>query len=124
MGVKTVVNLRSFHSDKDLLRGTGLACVDLDMKAWHAEQEDVLRFLKIVADTNGVPVFVHCQHGADRTGTLCAIYRMVVQGWMPKEAAREMTEGGYGFHPLWVNLERYVEDFDVKGAREKAGLKP
>ena len=30
-------------------------------------------FLSIVDDTNAVPVLVHCQHGADRTGTMCAM---------------------------------------------------
>lgn len=48
LGVKTVVNLRSFHSDRSKLRGSGLAYRHLYVKAWHPEREDVLRFLRIV----------------------------------------------------------------------------
>lgn len=122
MGIRTVVQLRSFHSDEELLKGTHLATEHMYMKAWHPEEHEVLKFLSIVTDTNKTPVFVHCQHGADRTGTMCAIYRMAIQGWKPEDAAREMTDGGYGFHPIWKNLVKYVEEFDVSGMRQKSGI--
>jgi len=38
----------------------------------------------------------------------------VVQGWSKAEALHEMTQGGYGFHPLWRNLTRYVMQLDVQ----------
>jgi len=118
LGVKTDVNLRSFHSDRDLLGGTGLEYEDIPMKAWHPETEDVVRFLEIVGDPEKTPVFVHCQHGSDRTGTVCAVYRIVVQGWTKEEAIREMTRGGYGFHEVWEDLVDYVQDLDVEALRE------
>jgi protein tyrosine/serine phosphatase len=124
LGIKTVIDLRSFHSDKALLKGTGLAYESIPMKAWHAESEDVFRFLSIVTDTNKMPVFVHCQHGADRTGTMNAIYRMVVQGWTKEQAIQEMTGGGFGFHPVWANLIKFIQEFDVDGVKRAAGLKP
>lgn len=120
MGIKTVVNLRAFHDDKDLLKGTGLAYERIEFNTWHAEREDIVRFLKIVTDTNNMPVFVHCQHGADRTGTMCAIYRLTVDGWSKEEAIREMTQGGYGFHPVWENLVTFIRGLDV--AKLKQGL--
>ena len=122
MGIKTVVNLRSAHSDRKLLAGTDLAYESIDMKAWHAEDEDVVRFLKIVTDPDRQPVFVHCQHGADRTGTMCAIYRIVVQGWDKEDAIREMTQGGFGYHPIWTNLPKYLRTLDVQAIRGQAGL--
>ena len=94
IGIQTIVNLRSFHSDRDEIADTGLAYEHIYMKAWHAEEEDVVRFLQIVTDKKRLPVLVHCQHGADRTGTGCAIYRIVIQGWSKEDALREMTEGG------------------------------
>src|SRR5260370_111631 len=42
MGIKTVINLRSFHSDADLVVGTGLKSVRFEVKPWHAEEEDVV----------------------------------------------------------------------------------
>jgi protein tyrosine/serine phosphatase len=122
MGIKTIVNLRGFHSDK---RKTGKLELDrehLYFNTWHAEDEDVISFLKIVTDTNRWPVFVHCQHGSDRTGMMCAMYRMTVNDWTREEAIREMTEGGYGFHPEWQNLLRYLRKVDVEKIRKAAGI--
>ena len=44
-GIKTVINLRAFHSDKDEVAGTGLKSVRFETKPWHAEEEDVVGFL-------------------------------------------------------------------------------
>lgn len=122
LGVRTVVNLRSFHSDRDEIGDTGLAYEHLYMKAWHPEWKEALRFLQIASDPARQPVLVHCQHGADRTGTLVAVYRMAVQGWSADQAIAEMTEGDFGYHPLWVNLPAWLRDLDVPALREEAGL--
>jgi protein tyrosine/serine phosphatase len=122
-GIVTVVNLRSFNSDRDETEGTGLHTEHIYMKAWHPEAEEVVRFLKIVTDPKRTPVLVHCQHGADRTGTMCALYRIVVQGWSGNEALREMTEGGFGFHAVWKNLPAWIEKLDIEAIRREAGIK-
>ena len=115
LGIKTVVNLRSSHSDHDELEGTGLAYEHIEMTAWgKPEEKDVLRFLQIVSDINSSPVFVHCQHGADRTGTMCAIYRIIIQGWSKEEAIEEMTKGGFGFHSIWRSLPDYISKLDIE----------
>ncbi len=124
MGIKTVINLRSFHSDGNEIGSTGLAYEHIYMKAWHPEREEVVRFLKIVTDPKRTPVLVHCQHGADRTGTMCAIYQIVVQGWTKEEAIREMTEGGFGFHSVWENLPDWISELDIESIRRDAGLAP
>ena len=124
MGIKTVLNLRSLHSDADLIGDTGLVSVSIPMNSWHAEEEDVVAFLRIVNDTNNAPLFVHCLHGSDRTGTMCAIYRVAVQGWTKDEAIREMTEGGYGFHEVWKNLIDFIQALDVDAVRTKAEIEP
>jgi protein tyrosine/serine phosphatase len=125
LGVRTVVNLRSFNSDRPEMERAGVEFnyEHIWMKAWHAEDEEVVRFLKIVADPAKRPVFVHCKHGADRTGTMCAIYRVAVQGWTRQAALREMTAGGFGFHGLWQNLLRYVQDLDVDDLKRRAGMR-
>jgi protein tyrosine phosphatase (PTP) superfamily phosphohydrolase (DUF442 family) len=122
MGIKTVVNLRSFHSDRKEISSTGLGYEHIYMKAWHPERQDIVRFLKIVTDPSRAPVLVHCLHGADRTGTMSAIYRIVVQGWSKEAAVREMTDGGYNFHALFGNLPKWIEDLDVESVKRDAGL--
>ena len=123
IGIKTVVNLRSSHSDRDELQGTSLAYEHIEMTAWgKPENEDVLRFLQIVSDGNSLPVFVHCQHGADRTGTMCAIYRIIIQGWSKDEAIEEMTKGGFGFHSIWRSLPDYIRKLDIEEIKRSVGL--
>jgi protein tyrosine/serine phosphatase len=123
MGIRTVVSLRAFNDDESLLPQTALAHPRIRFKTWHPEDEDVVRFLRIVADPANAPVFVHCQHGSDRTGTMIAIYRIAVQGWSKEEAIREMVEGGYGFHPMWENLKTYIRGLDIDAIRREAGLR-
>lgn len=122
MGIVTVVNLRAMHSDRDELGDLPLVYKHIRMQAWDAEEDEVIEFLKIVTDEKNLPVFVHCQHGADRTGMMTAIYRIVVCGWQKEEAIREMCEGGFGFHRVWRGLPEFVAGMDVQALRRKAGI--
>jgi len=119
MGIKTVVNLRLTGSDRKLLEGSSLVPVDIPAEPWDLEEADVVAFLRVVRDPARLPVFVHCSHGADRTGAMVAIYRVVVQGWDKEEAIREMTEGGFGYHAVWDNLPKTIRKLDVAGIKAK-----
>lgn len=122
MGIKTIVSLRSMHSDKDILGDANITLVRIPMNAWNVRNKDVVQFLWLATDPDRLPVFVHCQHGADRTGTVCAVYRVIVDGWTKQQALDEMTNGGFGFHSIWFNLPIYIKNFDVEKIRTKVGL--
>jgi len=122
MGVKTIINLRGFHSDEDLLKNTHLSYESIRFNTWHPEDEDVIKFLQIVTDKNRYPIFVHCQHGADRTGLMIAIYRMAIQKWAKEDAIKEMTDGNYGFHAIWQNLISYLNDLNVEAIKAAAKI--
>jgi protein tyrosine/serine phosphatase len=122
MGIKTVLNLRSFHSDTHLVSSGEFKLARLHMKPWHAEDEDVVAFLKIAGNTNNLPVFVHCQRGADRTGMICAMYRVVFCGWTRDAAVEEMKEGGFAFNTDWQNLVNYVQHADVEALKKRAEI--
>jgi protein tyrosine/serine phosphatase len=119
-GIKTIINLRSFNSDRKEIGDTGLEYEHLYMKAWHPEVKEAVRFLKIISDSKRAPFLVHCQHGADRTGIMCAIYRVAVQGWTKAEALKELKEGGYGFHEIWKNLPPWFEKLDIEAIKKQA----
>ena len=123
MGIETIVNLRSFHSDRDDIGDTGLAYEHIYMKTWHPEEEDAVRFLQIVTNPKRTPVLVHCQHGADRTGTMCALYRITVGGWSKEEALKEMMQGGFGFHGIWDNLIQWINTLDIERIKKRAGIR-
>jgi len=122
LGLKTIINLRSFHSDRYEIGETGLTYEHIYMKAWHPEEKEAVRFLKIVTDPKRTPVLVHCQHGADRTGTMVAVYRIIVQGWSKAEAIREMTEGGFRFHRIWSNLPQWIQELNIDRIKRQAGM--
>jgi len=119
MGIETIVNL---HSDRDEIGQTGLGYEHIYMKAWHPEEKEIIRFLQIVTNPRRTPVLVHCQHGADRTGTMSAIYRIAIQGWTKEEALKEMTEGEFGYHKVWINLPPWIERLNIDEIIKKAGL--
>jgi protein tyrosine phosphatase (PTP) superfamily phosphohydrolase (DUF442 family) len=122
-GIETIVNLRSFHSDRDEIGSTGLGYEHIYVKAWHPERKEIVRFLRLVTNEKQTPVLVHCQHGADRTGTMCALYRIAIQGWTKREAIREMREGGFNFHEVWKNLPAWIMELDIKAIRKDAGIR-
>jgi protein tyrosine phosphatase (PTP) superfamily phosphohydrolase (DUF442 family) len=124
MGVRTIVNLRKLHSDRDEIGGVEIGYEHIGMNAWHPEQEDVVDFLKVVTDSERLPAFVHCQHGADRTGLMVAIYRVAVEGWTKEDASEEMREGGFGFHEVWKGIPVFLRELDVERMKREAGMAP
>jgi tyrosine-protein phosphatase SIW14 len=123
LGIKTIVNLRTFHGDKDIIKGTSLKYKRITMQAWEGEMEEVVDFLKVVNDPNSHPVFVHCLHGADRTGTMTAIYRIVMQDWTKEKALEEMTKGDYNFHKTFKNLPKFIKNLDTEKLKKSLNEK-
>ena len=117
LGVRTVVNLRQLHDDDPEDLPEGLEVVEIPIHAFvdsdPPSDEDVRRFFEVVLDPARRPVFVHCARGKDRTGTMCALYRMEVQGWSAEDAIAEMQR--LGFHDLYADLERYVRSYRPRG---------
>jgi tyrosine-protein phosphatase SIW14 len=117
-GVRTVVSLRTFNVHRSRLRGLGLRYVHISFKAGHAEDEDVVRFLKVMADPANHPVFVHCKWGTDRSGLMAAVYRMVVEGWPRERAIAEMRAMGYE-EDKWPQMRDYLERLDAAALQKK-----
>jgi protein tyrosine phosphatase (PTP) superfamily phosphohydrolase (DUF442 family) len=120
LGVKTVISLRASHSDTDFLKGTRLTGISIPMNPWNPTEARIVQFLRVVTDPKQQPVFVHCEHGADRTGLMCAIYRVAVCGWTKEDAIKEMTRGGFSFHSIWMNLPKFVQELDVETVKKKS----
>lgn len=110
LGIRTIINLRAGHSDEKLLKGLGFRYISIPTNTWNLSDRSTARFLKAVLDPQNAPVFVHCQHGSDRTGTMVAVYRMYVQKWKAEEALKELPV--FGFHEIWDNLRAYLKNMD------------
>jgi len=117
-GIVTVINLREKHSDAVLLQGTGLRLIEVPIDTWEMGDEEVITVMKLIKNEPG-PILVHCRHGADRTGMMMAVYRIIFEGWSREKALEELKEGGFGYHKIWINIPKYIEKFD-RGKIERA----
>ena len=122
--IRTVVSLRAFHSDGALARGLSLRLAPrIPMHTWHIEWEDVVKALREVRQASpDAPVLVHCEHGADRTGLIVALYRILYEGWCKDAAIAEMLKGGFGFHAVWGNIPSFIQSVDVGRLKREVDL--
>lgn len=122
-GIKTIVNLRSYHCDFYKIQGQGFRYFHIPCQAHWTKEKRVAQFLKIMENKENYPVFVHCKHGADRTGLMVAAYRMYYQKWPREKAISELSP--FGFHGIWRNIKKYLRKFSVEKMKEKVkSLKP
>lgn len=112
-GIREVLNLRNRHSDDDEAAETKIKLHRLKMKAHSVNEEQLIKALRIIRNRKG-PIVFHCHHGSDRTGAVCAMYRIVFQGVSKQKAIQEMTEGGFGFHRIYKNIIRTIEKADIE----------
>ena len=117
MGIKTLVNLRSTQPDREWLAQQGFAYENRAMVALWPSEEDVIWFLRIAVDPQRAPVFVYCDYGADRSGLVVAMYRVVVEHWDRERAIQEMTDEDNGFLPILTNLSDFIRQADVDAIR-------
>lgn len=122
MGVRTVLNLRAFHSDRDLLTSTGLRYISVRCEAWDPDSREAAVILRVLRDPANHPVFVHCQAGADRTGWAVALYRIMVEGWPPEQAVAEMDN--FGHHKVFGSIKRFLRGFDRDALEKRADTVP
>jgi len=122
LGVHSVLDVAGGAGDDALAPKGTIRLFHVPMSAWGLHDDLVLHALRIMADPANRPLLIHCQHGADRTGAMVALYRVVVQGWSKADAIREMNKGGYHHSFLWKNLDRYVNRADVAAFRKELGL--
>ncbi len=114
MGVKTIINLRGYDSDTPLINGIGFHYYHIPTDTTMPERAKYQKVLDIVSNPELQPVFVHCFHGADRTGTAVALYRIGLEEWHAEEAINEMLQGGYGYHSIFQENIRFIRNFDNK----------
>jgi len=121
-GIRTVVNLRHFHGDSEgeLVRAAGMRYERIPLESTDApEPEQIRRFFAIVDDPAAQPVYVHCLHGVDRTGTMVALYRMEVERWSNADAIAEMEH--FGAHSILHDLRRFVGNYRPRAEPQKTG---
>lgn len=113
MGVRTIVDLENdqavIKAETQTAKSFGIRLISMPMSGfWSPNDKEVDQILRILNESSNWPIYVHCQHGHDRTGLISGLYRIYYQGWAPKRAYREMLD--LGFHPQLVFLNHYFEE--------------
>jgi tyrosine-protein phosphatase SIW14 len=118
LGVTTIIDLRSpyesrtrFDDERATASARTLHFKTIPVSNWLAPPEaDVLQILQIIDDPASDVVFVHCQRGADRTGTIVAIYRIMHDCRSAEEAIREARDHGMAWWQF--PMRRFIRAWD------------
>ena len=116
LGIQSVINLRFFdRNDDDYLKAYGLTLLNRPLLSWSIKPKEIAEILYLIEkqQQNGA-VLIHCYHGADRTGLIAGMYRIIYQGWPVEEAKAEMQHGPYGYHSIWKNIANLFTEEKVK----------
>ena len=115
MGVSIVVDMRGGHSEheKRAVEELGMEYVSIPWHCPFPSDEPFVKFLKVIEESPGKKVFVHCRLGDDRTGMAIASYRMAEEGWSADEAMKEMELFGFGgiHRVICPALAHYEKEF-------------
>lgn len=121
-GIDTILNLERgwFELFHGRLNWETIMGIMAGMTVIHLQLADVFApepmqldaALDIIRDPKYGKVYVHCLHGVDRTGEVCAAERVKVEGWSADSAIAEMFSFGYHQMPyryLWLpSFRRYL----------------
>jgi protein tyrosine/serine phosphatase len=111
-GIKTIVNLRGEdNSESGIVRALGMNYVQIPVGEigllTRIPEAAIEQYFKLVGNPANYPIFFHCRRGADRTGTLAALYRIRVEGWNADKAYREARDVGMRWYFAGLRSQIY-----------------
>ncbi len=113
LGIKTILNLRMTNEvmkvEEAEARANGMVYTNVPMSGVGRPTDAQVSKALSLLETLPSPVFVHCEHGCDRTGTIIACYRIRHEKWSSQSAMREADQ--FGMSRLERGMRSYVEDF-------------
>lgn len=110
IGVRTILDI----NDDDLQESSeavwaashGMTLIYIPLSGfWAPSDFQVGLIQQVLNDKHLGPVYIHCEHGEDRTGLMVGIYRVESMGWGASEAHDEMLKDG--FHTILIPLNSY-----------------
>ncbi|MBC7741575.1 MAG: tyrosine-protein phosphatase [Bdellovibrionaceae bacterium] len=110
--IRTIIDLEDSNSaiqaEKKFLANTNIRHISIPINSLRTPKDaDVKKIQDLLNDSANFPIYIHCQHGEDRTGLMVGLYRWE-HGMAAADAYREML--ALGFHRLLFNLDRYYKN--------------
>jgi protein tyrosine/serine phosphatase len=126
-GIKTIINLRGAHPNKDwyrveraTAREYGVELIDYRISAKRELTPAQLEELLAILAQAKPPVLIHCLDGADRAGLVSAFYVAGVAKGSEYYAELQLTPL-YGHIPLWF-APYYAMDRSFENAEPRLGF--
>lgn len=113
LGVKSIISLRepgsSWRGEAAAAQTAGLVCTNFPLSGINAPKPEQVRQILATIDSLPGPVFIHCAHGCDRTGTIVACYRIQHDKWSTATAMAEAER--YGMSRFERGMRVFVSEF-------------
>jgi tyrosine-protein phosphatase SIW14 len=113
LGIKTIIDLRMpaevTKDEATLARANGITWTNVPLRGVGRPTDEQVKKVLALIEAGPSPVFVHCVHGADRTGTIIACYRIQQDKWTSDTALRDAKLHGISW--LELGMKHYVASF-------------
>ncbi len=120
-GAKSIIDLRSpseiWRGEKIAAEARGMVYTNVPLRGLGAPSDEQVATILSLIDNLPSPVFIHCQHGCDRTGTVIACYRIAREQWSAESALAEAKR--YGLSDFERGMKKYIQQF-AKTAQNSA----
>jgi protein tyrosine/serine phosphatase len=121
LGIRTIVNLRgrrcrgSYELERGACERHRIALVDFRVSSRKAPTQESIRAVRELFARVEYPVLIHCKSGADRTGLVSVLYRILQEREPVDSASRELSLHYGHLHGsdagiLDAFFARYIED--------------
>ncbi len=117
-GIKALINLRrpaEYNAEEEAAKAKelGLRYINIPVNAAEPKDEQADEFLKVTADPQNRPAFIHCA-SANRVGAFWMIRRVLVDGWKLEDAEAEARKIGLHSPSLIEFAHSYIQRHQKK----------